>query len=263
MREKPTLILLHGGPGADHSGFKPAFSQFTDICQVIYLDQRGNGRSDWEPSEAWNLVQWGDDVYEFCRALEIEKPVVMGQSFGGFVAISYATRHPEHAGKLIFSSTAAQGRAHLERSIELFEKFGGPEVGELVRREFLDGFSTKRAGDWVRKAVPLYNRRPPTKGSEMLPAATVVNIDVLAHFHRAGGERMTFDMLSDLARIQCPTLVLGGEEDPLTVIEYQEDVAAAIPQHLVRFERFPNAGHGAYRDDPDAVFPIIREFILS
>ena len=49
----------------------------------------------------------------------------------------------------------------------------------------------------------------------------------------------------------------------MMVIEYQEDIAAPIPQHLMRFERFPNAGHGAYRDDPDAVFPIIREFILS
>ena len=46
MREKPTLLLLHGGPGLDHSSYKPAFSQFTDIAQVVYLDHRGNGRSD-------------------------------------------------------------------------------------------------------------------------------------------------------------------------------------------------------------------------
>jgi proline iminopeptidase len=263
MREKPTLILLHGGPSADHSAFKPAFSQFADICQVVYLDLRGNGRSDWEPSDAWNLAQWGEDVYEFCRELEVESPIVMGQSFGGFVAISYATRHPEHPSKLILSSTAAQGSTHVERSVELFEKFGGAEVGELARLELSEGFSMQRARDWLTKAIPLYNPRPAAPGSEMLPAATVVNVGVLAHFHRPGGERFTFDMLADLARIQCPTLVLGGEEDPLTVIEYQQDIAAAVPQHLVRFERFANAGHGAYRDDPDAVFPIIREFILS
>ena len=78
MREKPTLILLHGGPGQDHSMLKPAFSQFADIAQVIYIDHRGNGRSDRQPQDAWNLAQWGDDVYEFCRALEIERPIVMG-----------------------------------------------------------------------------------------------------------------------------------------------------------------------------------------
>ena len=46
MVERPTLILLHGGPGFDHSSHKPAFSRFADICQVIYLDHRGQGRSD-------------------------------------------------------------------------------------------------------------------------------------------------------------------------------------------------------------------------
>jgi len=46
MREKPTLVLLHGGPGLDHSIYKPAFATFADIAQVIYLDHRGQGRSE-------------------------------------------------------------------------------------------------------------------------------------------------------------------------------------------------------------------------
>ena len=132
MRAKPTLILLPGGPGSDHSLYKPEFSQFAEVAQVIYIDHRGEGRSEHSDPAVWNLAQWGDDVFEFCRVLEIEKPIVMGQSFGGFVAISYATRHPEHPGKLIFSSTAGRAPAHTDRSIELFEKFGGPEVGELA-----------------------------------------------------------------------------------------------------------------------------------
>ena len=45
MRDKPTLVLLHGGPGYDHSGFKPAFSQLADIAQIVYYDHRGHGRS--------------------------------------------------------------------------------------------------------------------------------------------------------------------------------------------------------------------------
>jgi pimeloyl-ACP methyl ester carboxylesterase len=46
MREKPTLLLLHGGPGFDHSIYKPAYSALADITQIIYLDHRGNGRSE-------------------------------------------------------------------------------------------------------------------------------------------------------------------------------------------------------------------------
>src|SRR4051812_41656139 len=68
MREKPTLLLLHGGPGADHSTFRPAYSALADIAQIVYLDHRGNGRSEDGPREAWNLAQWGDDVAAFCDA---------------------------------------------------------------------------------------------------------------------------------------------------------------------------------------------------
>ena len=45
MRAKPTLLLLHGGPGMDHTTYKPRFSQLADVAQVLYLDHRANGRS--------------------------------------------------------------------------------------------------------------------------------------------------------------------------------------------------------------------------
>jgi proline iminopeptidase len=261
MREKPTLILLHGGPGMDHSSFKPAFSQFADICQVIYLDHRGNGRSDRQPRESWNLAQWGDDVYEFCRALEIEKPIVMGQSFGGFVAIAYATRHPEHPGKLIFSSTAAQGHAHVERSIELFRERGGDEIAGMARHALTVGYdSPEFAAKWMVEAMPYYNTK--TLADPDARARSVMTAKVLMDFLGPGGEGLSFDMLADLGRIQCPTLVLGGEADPITPIESSEDIAAAIPRQWVRFERFPNAGHGVFRDDPRG-YDVIREFMLS
>jgi pimeloyl-ACP methyl ester carboxylesterase len=96
MRAKLTLILLHGGPGFDHTIYKPAFAAVADIAQVVYLDHRGNGRSDPDAHENWNLAQWGDDVRAFCDALEIARPIVYGASFGGMVALAYATRYPDH-----------------------------------------------------------------------------------------------------------------------------------------------------------------------
>src|ERR1700677_3967907 len=95
MRQVPTLLLLHGGPGFDHSGFKPAFSEMAAAVQVIYLDLRGNGRSDAGPSNKWSLGQWAEDVHAFCEALSIEKPIVLGHSLGGIVAMVYAVRYPD------------------------------------------------------------------------------------------------------------------------------------------------------------------------
>ena len=105
MRQKPTLLLLHGGPGFDHSIYKPAYSALADIAQIIYLDHRGNGRSEDGPRESWHLAQWGDDVRAFCDALGITAPIVLGASFGGMVALAYATRHPAHPSRLILIST--------------------------------------------------------------------------------------------------------------------------------------------------------------
>jgi proline iminopeptidase len=83
MRDKPALVLLHGGPGSDHTSFKPAFSQLADIAQIVYYDHRGHGRSDARPPQEWTLDTFADDVVRLCDALGLRKPVVLGQSFGG------------------------------------------------------------------------------------------------------------------------------------------------------------------------------------
>src|SRR6202048_2378892 len=107
MRERPTLLLLHGGPGFDHSIYKPAYSALADVAQIIYLDHRGNGRSEGGARESWNLAQWGDDVRAFCDTLGIVNPIVLGASFGGMVALAYAPRHPAHPSQLVLISTEA------------------------------------------------------------------------------------------------------------------------------------------------------------
>jgi proline iminopeptidase len=89
----------------------------------------------------------------------------------------------------------------------------------------------------------------------------VISPEVRNWFTRSGGEGGTFNVLPDLPRIQCPTLVLGGEDDPMTPIECQEDIVAALPAHLVRFERFAGCGHGVLPDEPERAMAIIRDFI--
>jgi pimeloyl-ACP methyl ester carboxylesterase len=259
MKVKPTLLLLHGGPGFDHTSYKPAFSALSDIVQIIYLDHRGNGRSTGNDPQTWNLAQWGDDVKKFCDVLGIHKPIVYGASFGGMVALAYATRHPAHPGRLILVSTEAAGHSHAERRVALFEKLGGPEVGALARRRFLEGkLDTEALEDWVRLAFPVYTRTP--RDPQTMQRA-VRRPEVTYWFARPGGEGRTFNFLPALSRIQCPTLVLGGEDDPMTPIDCQEDLVAALPAHLVRFERFPNCGHSVIADAPVRAFAVIRSFI--
>jgi proline iminopeptidase len=245
----------------DHSTYKPRFSQLADIAQVIFLDHRGNGRSDPGPREKWTLAQWGDDVQAFCEALAITRPIVLGTSFGGMVALAYATRHPEHPAKLILVSTEAAGGTHLEERVALFERLGGPEVGALARRRLIDGhMDAALLDEWVRLAFPVYTR---TSRDPAWVRRTIVHPEVHLWFTRSNGEGRTFNLLPMLQRVQCPTLVLGGEEDPMIPIACQEEIVAALPAHLVRFERFPGCGHGVLTDAPERGMAVIRDFITQ
>jgi pimeloyl-ACP methyl ester carboxylesterase len=264
MREKPVLLMLHGGPGADHSIYRPAYSALADIAQIVYLDHRGNGRSEDGPQQNWNLAQWGDDVRAFCEVLGIVEPIVLGASFGGMVALAYATRHPDHPSKLILISTEAAGGSYRERRVALFERFGGPEVGALAHRRFLQPEAPldQEARDaWRRLAMPVYTRIP--RDPDMARRAISRPEVALRWFAKPGGESDTFNMFPELDRIRCPTLVIGGKDDPMHPIESQADLAAALPANLVQFEQFSNCGHAVAPDAPERAMALLREFILK
>ncbi len=258
MRERPTVLLLHGGPGGDHSTFKPRFDGLRDIAQLVYLDHRGNGRSEYGDPATWNLAQWGDDVRAFCDALGIEKPIVLGYSFGGMVAQSYATRHPEHPGKMIFYSTSPKvDRAEI---YDVFARLGGPEARKVAQARWqTPGPESIEAYRVV--CSPLYNRR----GAKDPDAAlrTIRHDAVAIHFAGPDRETARLDFREGLTSLQSPCLVMAGEDDPITPISRSELIAACIPPHLVRFERFADAGHGVHIDDPEAAMAVLRDFIAA
>jgi proline iminopeptidase len=257
MREVPTVLLLHGGPGADHSIFKPAYAQLADLVQVVYVDHRGDGRSDGRADSArWKLSQWGDDVRALCAALEIEKPIVMGVSFGGYVAMAYALRHPRQPAKLILCSTAASPSKKAIQ-VEVFARLGGAEAGAAAKA-FIEDPTPQATREFRRLCAPLYRRSPHDPDTD---ARTIWNPRLMAEFRR--GERETFDFVPDLHRIACPTLVMVGEDDPMTPVPCAEEIVAALPSHLVRFERFAGAGHGIVADQPDRFFEVLRDFIAA
>src|SRR5689334_22255859 len=157
LGEKPTLLLLHGGPGFDHTMFKPSFAPLAEVAQLVYLDHRGNGRSERGDPALWTLDQWADDVRAFCEVLGIERPVVLGYSFGGFVAQAYATRHPDHPAKLILYSTAA---VMLDApALDAFEAIGGPAARAVAAAYFADPTPETRAA-FRATCFPLYNPTP-------------------------------------------------------------------------------------------------------
>ena len=253
MKQRPTMILLHGGPGYDHSTLRPYFDRYSDTHQLIYLDHRGCGRSSGE-QDSWYLDQWADDIAGFCNTLGIDAPVLFGQSFGGMVAMHYAARYPASLSKLILSSTAAQFR--LDETMKMMRQLGGEHAAE-VARQFFSAPSQAAYDTYGEVCLPLYSK-PNAPDAGAFRDRVIQRPEVAVHFFQDEMARM--DMRAEIADITCPTLVIGGTVDPVTPPICSRAIADAIGDnaHLHMFE---GCGHGPHRDNPEGAEKIMREFL--
>jgi pimeloyl-ACP methyl ester carboxylesterase len=256
VREKPTLLVLHGGHGfVDHTLYVQFWSQFSDIAQVIFLDQRGCGRSDLRTAEEWNLRYWGEDVYQFCQALGIEKPIIAGVSMGGHVMCEYVTKYPNHPGALIFCNTEA--KFDLDLVCEAFRKLGGDEIAELARKNFSSP-TPEIIEEFKNKGVPFYARNAYTP-TEI--ARCQQRTQVFEHYCK---NKMTqFNYLGQLNKIQCPTLFMVGEISPGHPPRAAQLMMAEIDPKLVTHHEFKNAGAPVYKDSPEEAEQVVRDLILK
>jgi pimeloyl-ACP methyl ester carboxylesterase len=258
MTEHPTLVLLHGGPGADHSLFKPEFSALTDVAQIVYLDQRGSGRSDVGAVSTWTWRQWADDVAAFCRALDISRPVLVGVSSGGLVAMVCAARHQQLVAGLVLDSTLGVPTS-LEETLDVFERRGGSVARQAARR-YLSGDTSETAiRAWQQYALPLYGSPAAAADMARRRARARMNDDVLAHFRRA--DCGPADVTEHLPDILCPTLILAGEHDPVSPAPAAHRLAESLTRAPVTIEVVAGVGHGLFRQATERAFDLVRGFL--
>jgi pimeloyl-ACP methyl ester carboxylesterase len=253
MRQRPTMVLAHGGPGSwDHSYFKPDFAPLADHAQVVYLDLRGHGRSDWGGVADWSFEACADDIRGFCDTLGIARPIVFGHSMGAPIVLLYGARHPGHAGGLIVQSGFA--RFDIPRLVEGFRRVAGDEVAEIAERSFR---GEEVAGEeWARVSVAFGPQVPdkeqgarPRKNLELNPPG----MDVV---------RRT-DVVDQLTAITSPTLIAVGELDPVTPVGAAEEIVDGLPDEVAQFKVIAGAGHWSWKDAPDSFWSMIVEFIDS
>ncbi|HEV2582568.1 MAG TPA: alpha/beta hydrolase [Ktedonobacteraceae bacterium] len=255
MRPKPTLIMLHGGPGFDHSYFRPAMDPLGEVAQVIYLDERGQGRSARHSNDYYQLGIMADDVAAFFDELSIEKPVVLGDSFGGFVALSLAVRHPDLAAGLILISTLPWWNGY---DLDALEALAGKDLREVAARELAGEASEEDMRRFFAEVFPYYYMQFKPEYLSMLNR-TIMNEDIDLYMNRS--LRTEYDMRPHLAGITIPSLVLHGRHDWVTPFAEAEKMAQALPQaHLHVLE---HSGHMVQDDEPEEVIKAIREFLLG
>jgi proline iminopeptidase len=259
MVPKEPCFVLHGGPGLDHSYFRPWLSPLADTLQLIYVDHRGTGRSDRVPLETCTIEQMADDVEALRQYLGLDKVVVFGNSFGGFWGLTYAIRHPESLSRLILVSTSPSHEFYQAAEKEA-ERKATPEQKETMPAVFEGRVTTEEAfRRWWDVMLPLYFAKWDAKiGGEMIERG-VTNPLVTAYMFKEIIPH--YDVRPRLREINVPTLVIAGRHDWVTPVGESEPIAAGIPNsELVVFER---SGHMPFIEEQREFVNLVTRFVTT
>lgn len=258
MVERPVMFALHGGPGGDHTYYKPALAPLTDRFQIVYVDHRGQGRSARGPRETYTLENNVDDLDALRDYLGLDKIVVFGTSYGGMVALAYAARYPERVSHLIASVTSAHTDG-FSRAKQFVLDHGTAEQKRVATTLWEGNFQTEEELiEYFDIMDPLYSKswKPDASRDGLLRG--IYSIDAINEAF--SGFLRTFDIRDELARITAPTLVIGGRHDWICPVEMSEEIASLIPNADLRI--FENSSHEVLSDEQDALFDLIRGFVV-
>ena len=209
----PPLVLIHGWT-CDHTFLQPQFEHFRRSHRVISLDLRGHGRSD-KPEQVYSMSAFADDVAWLCAQLKVERPVVVGHSMGGVIALVLAAGHPRLAAAIASLDSTILPTAQVEAMVRpLLEAMRGPD-GAAVQRQFLGDMMFIAADDPVRKER-IIEIMCGTPRHVMLSAFDNLFFG-FDHAGAAAGCTVPWlalyaqDVHSDVARLRqlCPTLTVG------------------------------------------------------
>jgi proline iminopeptidase len=271
----PTMkvLLLHGGPGATHE-YMEAFDSYFPPASIeyYYYDQLGSAFSD-QPDDPslWDLARFVEEVEQVRSALHLDRDnfYLLGQSWGGLLAIEYTLKYQEHLKGLVVSNMMASIPAYNDyansvlmpamdqkvlaeiKQIEAKGDFANPRYMELLIPNFYTQHILRMPADqWpdgVNRAFKRLNEKVyvPMQGpSEM----------------GASGKLANWDRTADLARIAVPTLVIGARYDTMDP-KHMEKMATLVKKG--RYLYCANGSHMAMYDDQKTYFGGLTQFILD
>jgi proline iminopeptidase len=272
------IVLIAGGPGSPHNGFHLTHRRLAGFGRLVYLDNRGRGRSQpgrgARPYTIENDVQ---DVEAVRRALGAETIVVYGRSYGGMVAQAYALAHPSHVRGLILSNTLDGATAWRNENIAATHEFLKKQFPERWERiEKLHGQGFRTAEDTLAAVFgplnELYNYDLANDSTFRMRLRDVREAGIPSHSNDVytamigrdpdwtlDGTLSGVELLPGLRSVTAPALVLAGRYDRICPPSASRRIAGALPHaRLVVFER---SGHRPELEEADRWFGVVSEFL--
>ena len=271
--EEVKVLVLHGGPACTHEYMLnvayelPEHAGLTGPAEVHMYDQLGSFYSDQPEKDLWNIERWVQEVDEVRQALDMDSTnfYLLGNSWGGILAMEYALVHQEHLKGLIVcnmqssipeyaaynkSTLRPQMRPSLVDSLEAYEAAGdfqNPTYLELIDQEFYRKHIC-RLKEWPEEVVGSFARLN-YKLYDLMQGPSEFKV---------GGRIIDWDITPRLGEIGTPTLMVGATHDTM------DPAAMARQATLVQRGRAlicENGSHLALWDDAEAFFGGVTDFI--
>lgn len=262
------FVLLHGGPGMYHDELYPFFMEFAQSHQVIFYDQRGNGRSLMESvsTSNFNVELLVDDLDKLRQEFGIQKLNIIGHSWGGLLAMYYAVEHPENVKRLIIVSSAPVNTDLLiqcyERQIGMFSVEEWEYLQQLWdSEEYLAGDpDVHNEAMRMAEGVLFYDKSRIDEYMEAAAFDSVTASNAVALNDLARQMKLNIHVQDGLSKIQCPTLIIHSREDFIVPAAPQLANQLIPNSELVVLE---NSGHYPHVEVPGAFFAALERFIAQ
>lgn len=260
MRVRPTIILVHGGPGTDHTAWKRRYAGLERAYQLVYFDQRGHGRSSSADPSSYTLEENVEDLEALRKYLGLQKVVTLGGSYGGMVAMAHAARYPQAVSHLILACTAAHS-GYFARAKEIVELRGTREQVEMFGAMLggkLD--DQEKIAKYFAVMGSLYSNSAPKDGDP--PQEEIAfGVEAFNNAYRPGGFLRSFDLRPELERIDAKTLILAGRHDWICPPEFSEELNLIIPGSALQI--FERSGHSLGVDARDEFIRAVSNFLAN
>ena len=248
------LVVLHGGPGLDHTHLRPWLDPLGDERPVFYVDERGQGRSERVDPQTLSLEVFARDVDRLAKALGLERFALLGHSFGAIITTWHAVNLGTAEGYVISGGGDSSDKlmADVEASLAAMGEAGKPIAESWEWEKTVE--TPEDCAELMRIQTPFHFHGPPPPD---FAADTVYVADVLRHFAREGyGD---FDYTPDLAQVSRPTLVVVGAEDRTTTPRAARVLHEGIPGSELAI--LNGAGHMSMVESQPAYLGAVGAFL--
>jgi proline iminopeptidase len=257
----PRLLVLHGGPGADHRYLLPQMLHLGEKYDLLFYDQRGGGQSK---SDARIRVTWQTHVEDLAAVVSefaLDPLSIVGYSWGAMLALLYAIEQRKNPQLPTVDSMALINPAPLTREYrrqfeaEFARRQASPEILRLRDELAASGLRERDPEAYRQRAFELGVAgyfSDPHKATDLTP------FRVVGRIQQSVWESLgDFDLIQDLKGIKTPSIVIHGRDDPIPLASSSE-AARALETTLVVLDE---CGHVPYVEQPSTLFAALDPFL--